>query len=34
VALSDQHTRVVHRLGKTKLEDLGLEAALKKVLDL
>lgn len=34
VALSDEHTGVVHRLGQTKLEDLGLEAALEEVLDL
>ena len=34
VTLADQNTSVVDGLGKTKLEHLGLEAALQKVLDL
>lgn len=34
VALDDQDTGVVDRLGETALEDLGLETTLKEVLDL
>ena len=34
VALTDQDTGVVDRLGKTRLEDLGLEATLQEVLNL
>ena len=34
VTLADEHTRVVDRLGKTALEDLGLETALQEILDL
>jgi len=34
VALLDQDTGVVDRLGKTELEDLGLEAALEEILGL
>merc|ERR1712189_103359 len=34
VALLDQHTGVMDRLGESKLEDLGLEATLQEVLDL
>lgn len=34
VALDDQNTGVVDRLGKTGLEDLGLETALQEVLEL
>lgn len=34
VALADEDTGVVDRLGKTKLEDLGLETTLKEVLGL
>lgn len=34
MVLLDQDTGVVDRLGKSELEDLGLEPALKEVLDL
>jgi len=34
VALADENASVVNRLGKTRLEDLGLEAALHEVLGL
>jgi nucleoside-triphosphatase THEP1 len=34
VALADQDTSVVDRLGKTELVDAGLETALQEVLDL
>jgi nucleoside-triphosphatase THEP1 len=34
VALADQDTGVVDRLGKTELVDAGLETALEEVLDL
>ena len=34
MATADQDTSVVNRLGKTELEDLGLEAALEEVVDL
>jgi hypothetical protein len=34
VALLDQDTGVVNRLGKTKLVDAGLETALKEILDI
>ncbi len=34
VALADQDAGVVDRLGQSRLEDLGLEAALEEVLDL
>lgn len=33
VALADEHTGVVDRLGQTQLEDLGLQAPLQEVLD-
>jgi len=34
VALADQHTRVVDRLGQAELVDAGLETALEEILDL
>ena len=34
MALAQQNTGVVDGLGQTKLEDLGLEAALQEVLNL
>lgn len=34
VALADEHTGVVDRLGQAELEDLGLETALEEILDL
>lgn len=34
MSLSDENAGVVHALCKTELEDLGLQSALKKILDL
>lgn len=34
VSLADEHAGVVDRLGKTQLEDLGLQTALQEVLNL